>query len=151
MKKTDRQSLIKEIISQHVVETQDDLIAYLEKSGVTATQATISRDIRELSIIKSHDQSGQVRYTIFTQSGPTNEDRLQEAIQDTVTKITQIHFINILNTNLGTADVVAALIDDIGYEEVAGSLAGTDTLVIFSHSEAEAAALNQRISAFIEE
>ena len=66
MKKAERQRLIKQLIMQQEIETQDELITRLEELGVRATQATVSRDIREMSIVKTHGADGRVKYaTIY--------------------------------------------------------------------------------------
>lgn len=63
--KAERQRLIKQLIMQQDIETQDELITRLEELGVRATQATVSRDIREMSIVKTHGADGRVKYAIF--------------------------------------------------------------------------------------
>ncbi len=149
MKKADRQAFIKQLIGEHDIETQDDLIEMLESKGIRATQATISRDIRELSIVKTHGGDGRVKYAIFTPNTATNEEKLREVIQDSVLKITKVQFINIIHTSLGTANVVAAVIDDMGSPEIVGTLAGTDTLVIYSPNELAATVVYDRIQSLI--
>lgn len=72
MKKAERQRLIKQLIMQQEIETQDELITRLEEIGVRATQATVSRDIREMSIVKTHGADGRVKYAIFSQAQGTS-------------------------------------------------------------------------------
>lgn len=146
MKKTNRQALIKQLILQHDIETQDELIELLEDQGVKATQATVSRDIRELSVVKTRAKNGNVKYTIFTQSTVSDEEKLKESIRDSVIKIQQVQFVNVVHTTLGTANVVAAVIDELNYPEIAGTLAGADTIVIFSPDEQAATKINQLIA-----
>ena len=75
MKKAERQRLIKQLIMQQEIETQDELITRLEELGVRATQATVSRDIREMSIVKTHGADGRVKYAIFSQAQGTISKR----------------------------------------------------------------------------
>lgn len=146
MKKNNRQALIKQLILQHDIETQDELIELLEDQGVKATQATVSRDIRELSVVKTRAKNGNVKYTIFTQSAVSDEEKLKESVRDSVIKIQQVQFVNVVHTTLGTANVVAAVIDELNYPEIAGTLAGADTIVIFSPDEPSAKKMNQLIA-----
>ena len=82
MKKAERQRLIKQLIMQQEIETQDELITRLEELGVRATQATVSRDIREMSIVKTHGADGRVKYAIFSQAqGTSSEEKLRESVK----------------------------------------------------------------------
>ena len=115
MKKENRQYLIKEIISTEKIESQQQLLEELAKHGVEATQATISRDINELRIVKMNDENGNIRYDILPERVVfENDSQLREVLNDSVTQITQVQFMNIVKTLLGTADVVAAEKDELG-------------------------------------
>lgn len=148
MKKSDRHTLIKQIITQQNVGSQEELIQLLKKAGVDATQATISRDIRELRIVKDHDNSGNVRYGIFNQPTETGmEEKLAASIKEEMLSLEQIQFTLILKTNLRSADVVSNWLDEVNYPEIAGTIAGVDTILIICHNEAEAAQVAARLSA----
>ncbi|MEG0286350.1 MULTISPECIES: arginine repressor [Vagococcus] len=150
MKKENRQYLIKEIISTEKIESQQQLLEELAKHGVEATQATISRDINELRIVKMNDENGNIRYDILPERVVfENDSQLREVLNDSVTQITQVQFMNIVKTLLGTADVVAAEIDELGLSEIVGTLAGTDTIVLISTSEAEAKQINKQLSSYL--
>ena len=150
MKKENRQYLIKEIISTEKIESQQQLLEELAKHGVEATQATISRDINELRIVKMNDEDGNIRYDILPERVVfENDSQLREVLNDSVTQITQVQFMNIVKTLLGTADVVAAEIDELGLSEIVGTLAGTDTIVLISTSEAEAKQINKQLSSYL--
>ncbi|MFW7420783.1 arginine repressor [Vagococcus fluvialis] len=150
MKKENRQDLIKEIISTEKIESQQQLLEELAKHGVEATQATISRDINELRIVKMNDENGNIRYDILPERVVfENDSQLREVLNDSVTQITQVQFMNIVKTLLGTADVVAAEIDELGLSEIVGTLAGTDTIVLISTSEAEAKQINKQLSSYL--
>ena len=150
MKKENRQYLIKEIISTEKIESQHQLVEELAKHGVEATQATISRDNNELRIVKMNDENGNIRYDILPERVVfENDSQLREVLNDSVTQITQVQFMNIVKTLLGTADVVAAEIDELGLSEIVGTLAGTDTIVLISTSEAEAKQINKQLSSYL--
>ena len=129
MKKENRQSLIQEIIFEQRIESQQQLLEELAQRGIEATQATISRDIKELRIVKIHDNEGYVKYSILKETEIAYDARLQEVLRDSVSEINQVGFMNIVRTLLGTADIVGAEIDELELPEIVGTLAGTDTIV----------------------
>lgn len=134
MKKEARQSKIEQIINQYTITTQDELMEKLRVAGITVTQATLSRDIREMQIVKQPDSSGNSRYMIF-KSGNQNEiERMYRMINGTVTDIRQIEFLNVIHTQPSYANPLAAVIDDLHMDNVSGTLAGYDTIVTFSPS-----------------
>lgn len=137
MRKNDRQLLIKQLILDHDISTQEELLNYLKVEGVHATQATISRDIKELNLVKTPVTGGKTKYTLY-QSNQTSKNKLEATITDRVTGITREEFIVILKTLKGNANAVSALIDDMSFPEVISTLAGHDTVVIFSHNAKEA-------------
>ncbi len=138
MKKDTRQAKIEQIINQYTITTQDELMEKLKLSGINVTQATLSRDIREMQIVKQPDSAGNSRYMVF-KSGNQNElERLYRMINGTVVGIQKIQFINVIHTQPSYANPLAAIIDDLHMDDVTGTLAGHDTIVTFCPS-AEAA------------
>lgn len=137
MRKNDRQLLIKQLILDHDISTQEELLNYLKVEDVHATQATISRDIKELNLVKTPISGGKTKYTLY-QSNQTSKNKLEATIADRVTGITRVEFIVILKTLKGNANAVSALIDDMSFPEVISTLAGHDTVVIFSPNAKEA-------------
>ena len=129
MKKIQRQALIRQIITEKPISTQEELLLCLQDAGVTATQATISRDIRELKLVKSTDENKQVRYNLFSQPAETlHEERLQAAVQ----------FMIVVLTEKDGADVVTNWLDEVAYPEVVATIAGVDTFIVICRSEEEA-------------
>lgn len=138
MRKSERQMLIKQIVLNHNVSTQDELLELLQEKGVTATQATISRDIKELNLIKSATTDGGVKYTLYQNNQITLEEKLNATIKSVVTGVTHVEFVNVVKTLPGNAHVIGALIDDIHYPEVVGTVAGNDTIMLISKNSEEA-------------
>ncbi|KRM75758.1 arginine repressor [Secundilactobacillus collinoides] len=138
MKKEVRQSKIEQIINQFAVTTQDDLMARLKDAGINATQATISRDIREMQIVKQQDATGASRYMIYKAGNQNELQHLYREISETVTKYERIQFLTIVHTLPSYANMLAAILDDLTLEEVSGTLAGHDTIVLFSPDEERA-------------
>lgn len=146
MQKAKRQLIIEKIITQHQVGTQEELMHYLQSSGIEVTQATLSRDMKDLKIIKQKNSNGKYYYTIFKSGNENEYKRLYENISEYVISIKQIQFLNIIQTMPNYANMIGAIIDDIDLPEVQASIAGHDTLVIFCNDNAEAQKFNQIIS-----
>lgn len=142
MRKADRHVLIKQLINNHTIQTQEELLHLLEEQGVTATQATISRDIRDLQIVKTSDGNGQTKFELFqenhSQHDETEKQRLIHVMQDVVTKIDRVQFMTIINTIPDNAPILAAAIDEVVMEEKVCSIAGFDIVVIISRTEDDA-------------
>ena len=139
MKKKQRQALIRQIITEQPIGTQEELLARLHEAGADVTQATISRDIREMKLVKSQNENKIVRYTLFNQpSVSLNEERLRTAIRREVLRIQSVQFMVIVLTERNGADVVTNWLDEVASPEVVGTMAGVDTFIIICRSEEEA-------------
>jgi len=138
MKKSERQMLIKQIVLNNDVATQDELLAFLQEKGVKATQATISRDIKELNLVKTPSADGGIKYTIYQNNQVTMEEKLDSTIKSVVVDVNHVQFLNVVKTLPGNAHVIGALIDDIHYPEIVGTVAGNDTIVLISQTNEEA-------------
>lgn len=146
MKKIQRQSLIRRIITEQPVSTQEELLAKLQEVGVKATQATISRDIREMKLVKSHDENKQVRYALFSKPSETlNEERLKSAVKREVLKIQIVQFMIVVLTEKDGADVVTNWLDEAAYPEVAATIAGVDTFIVICRSEEDAQVFAEKL------
>ena len=141
MKKEQRHQLIVDILTNHVIRTQEELLQYLKEHGVTATQATISRDLNDLKVIKATMENGEKQLKLFTvDEMKTQEDNLHlhQLVEEMVTKVDRVQFMTIVHTQPDSAQMISALVDEIDIPEKVASLAGFDTVVIISRSEAEA-------------
>lgn len=151
MKKSQRQALIRQIITEYPISTQEELLARLEESGVSATQATISRDIREMKVIKIQDEEQRVRYSLFSQpSVSLNEQRLRSAVKREVLRIETVQFMVVVLTEKNGADVVTNWLDEVAYPEVAATIAGFDTFIVVCRSESEAQAFAEKLESMRE-
>ncbi|GEL66251.1 arginine repressor [Marinilactibacillus psychrotolerans] len=138
MKKSERQMMIKQMVLNEEIGTQDELLNKLKNKGIDATQATISRDIKELNLVKTPSVNGGTKYTIYQNNQLTIEDKLSSTLREVVDNITQVQFMNVVKTIPGNAHVIGALMDDIPFTEVVGTVAGNDTIMIISKNEYEA-------------
>src|SRR5699024_9178103 len=101
----------KQIINNYDIGTQEELLHYLKEEGVEATQATISRDIKEMHLVKTTTSNGNVKYALFQNNKMSNEEKLQSTLSEVVIKLTRVQFMTILMTIPGNAHVIGALMD----------------------------------------
>lgn len=118
MKKADRQARIREIIAEQEVERQEDLVRVLEAAGIKVTQATVSRDIKELQLIKVPASHGGYRYSLPSQQQVDQDQRLATAIQQGLVELKQSDRIIGLTMQPGHGPLVAMLINANQYPEV---------------------------------
>lgn len=142
MNRAERHLLIEEIINTQTIRKQSELLKRLQEQDVRITQATISRDIRQLKIVKVIDDTGQPRFVLF-QEGQTFEEEEHEAhliqkISEVVVHVERVRFLTIIHTIPNNATLLASIIDETVLFNSCCSLAGFDTIVIVSPSEAEA-------------
>lgn len=129
--KVQRQAKIMEIISNQNVETQEQLLAELTKSGFQTTQATISRDIREMRIVKEMTNFGTYRYTVAAEEvGGGFSGRLNTIFRECITGYDYAQNLIVVRTMPGLASAAAAAIDSMNMSVVVGSIAGDDTVLI---------------------
>lgn len=128
--KQGRQSTILEIIENHNVETQEQLSEILGSMGFEVTQATISRDIKELKLIKVQGEDGTYKYAVAGKGQPGKLDVFKRVFRDTVVSVEQAASLVIVRTMTGTANAAAEAIDEMDMPEVAGTLAGDNTIFI---------------------
>jgi transcriptional regulator of arginine metabolism len=129
--KTLRHSKIKEIIDRHIIETQEELAEALSKQGIGVTQATVSRDIKELMLIKVPTGDGRYRYAFPPEQNIVlSQARLERTFQDSIVTIDHSQNIVVLRTLPGTAQAVAYTIDYVKWPEIIGTVAGDDTIFV---------------------
>ena len=128
--KNSRHTRILEIISDYVIETQDDLIEKLKESGYPVTQATVSRDIKQLGLIKTATKDGGYKYTVARGDNSSNENKLKNIMRETVVNAQDAQNIIVVKTFPGMANAAAAALDALAGEAVIGSIAGDDTIFI---------------------
>lgn len=134
-----RQKLICEIVSNNEVTTQNDLQALLLEKGYQVTQATISRDIRELKLIKNLSNSGQYIYCIPDVSKDVSHDRHEYIIlKGLISSIDYALNTVVIKCHNGMAQAVCASIDSMQLSDVVGTIAGDDTIFILMRSEQKA-------------
>ena len=126
--KLERHSKIVELIGKYDIETQEELAAYLQKEGFQVTQATVSRDIRELRLTKVQTGKGRQKYSLIHQQSPS-DDKYIRILHDSFLSMDMAQNILVIRTVSGMAMAVGAAIDSLNFPEVVGCIAGDDTVM----------------------
>ena len=126
--KNDRQRRILEIVEREAIDTQEQLQQKLQEQGVTCTQATISRDIKQLHLIKEPVGQGRYRYTVSSQRNKLNvADKLRTIFRESIISVDFAQNIVVVKTMAGLANAAAAALDGMNVPYMVGTLAGDDT------------------------
>jgi transcriptional regulator of arginine metabolism len=136
--KNSRHTRILEIINDNVIETQDDLIEKLRESGYPVTQATVSRDIKQLGLIKTATKDGGYKYTAPRNDGAGNDTKLRTIMKETIISAQEAQNIVVLKTMPGMATAAATSLDVLMGDDIVGSSAGDDTIFIVVHTNEDA-------------
>ena len=129
-----RQNKILEIIKSFEIDTQEKLAEKLTEAGFSATQATVSRDIRELGLVKAAGKNGRNCYAQAPRSNGKDQSRFSKLLKDTVQDIKQADNIIVVRTLSGCAPAAAEVIDNLGIDGIVGTLAGDNTIFIAAES-----------------
>ena len=128
--KRNRQEKMLELISRYEIDTQDELIARLRDCGFEVTQATVSRDIRELKISKMMTGKGTYRYVLPKQTAAGSGQKFSTALIDSIVSVESACNIVVIKTYPGLANAVAVGIDNLNFSQILGCVAGDDTIMI---------------------
>jgi transcriptional regulator of arginine metabolism len=129
--RADRDRRIREIIVQQSIGTQEELAGALRRQGLAVTQATVSRDIKRLGLVKVTMGDGQSRYVIPDRPSPVDVlRRLRHAITEYVLSVDAGEDLVVIHTLSGRANAVAAAVDDMRWEDIVGTVAGDDTILV---------------------
>jgi len=135
MKKYTRQRKILEIIENYDIETQEELAEFLKKAGIDITQATISRDIKELRLVKVLSKNGRYKYAVVEDNFEGTTDRLITIFRNSVVSFDIAGHLVVIKTIPGAAQVCASAIDSLRLEGIVGTIAGDDTIFIAASDE----------------
>lgn len=148
MKKA-RHAKIIEIIQKYDVGTQEELAERLKSAGLSVTQATVSRDIRELKLSKVAAAGGGQRYAVLKQEGGQVGDKYIRVLQDAFSDVALAQNLLVVKTVPGMAMAVAAALDAMKFPEIVGSIAGDDTIFIAARNVEEARGLMEKIHSLL--
>ena len=148
--KSERQRLVASLVERMRLGTQQELLEALESAGCLVTQATVSRDIRELGLEKTHDALGRPRYALpGGDRGPDPKEALASILAQFGRRAVAASNIVVLQSELGSAPAIGRAIDRIEHPKVVGTLAGNDTCLVVAKDARDAAALARELTAAI--
>jgi transcriptional regulator of arginine metabolism len=148
--KAERQRLIESVVTRKRVGTQFELLDALADAGCMVTQATISRDIRELGLEKTHDPFGRPRYVLPNVTRRTNpQDLLNAILGQFGRRVTPAGNIVVVLSELGSAPAIARALDELEHDRIVGTLAGDDTVLVVASSERDARRIAKELSAVL--
>jgi len=135
MSKIQRHIKIRELITENEIETQDELVDELKILGYNITQATVSRDIKELHLVKVPTADRKYTYSLPADQRFNPLEKLKRLIRDAFVKIDHTSHFIVLKTLPGNAQAVGALIDNLEWDEIMGTICGDDTCLLICRSE----------------
>jgi len=144
MSKGRRHLKIREVIGNKEIETQDELVDYLKNQGFNVTQATVSRDIKELHLVKVPLADGRYKYSLPADQRFNPLQKLKRSLTDSFVSIDYTENLIVLKTLPGNAQAIGALIDNLDWEEIMGCICGDDTCLIICRTKENAEQLNER-------
>ncbi|ARP50494.1 MULTISPECIES: arginine repressor [Caproicibacterium] len=133
--KARRHAKILELISQYDIDTQEELLRRLRDTGFEVTQATVSRDIKELRLVKTLSTDGQYRYSTGKEDNRDISSKFYSLLQDSATSINCTGNLVVIKSVSGMAQAICAAMDTMHWEAVVGTLAGDDTIFVAVRSE----------------
>lgn len=149
--KTKRQTKMLELIKKHDIETQEELSDYLQKEGYQVTQATVSRDIRELTLTKVAMSNGRQKYAALTEANEDLSEKYTRVFRDAFVSMDMAQNILVIKTVSGMAMAVAAAIDAMHLHEIVGCIAGDDTIMCAVRSVDDTIAVMSRLRKLVED
>ena len=149
--KTGRQSKIIEIIQKNEVETQEELSEFLVREGYSVTQATVSRDIRELKLTKIPMNNGRQKYAILNDATDDMSQKYARVLRDGFVSMDMAQNILVIKTVSGMANAVCAALDSMQIQEIVGSIAGDDTIMCAIRTVEDTTILMKKIKKIVEQ
>ena len=147
--KVERHSKIVELIGKYEIETQEELAERLNEAGFNVTQATVSRDIRELKLTKMQSESGRQRYMVLESPRGTSAIKYIRILKDGYMSMDMAQNILVIKTVSGMAMAVAAALDAIQFHEIVGCIAGDDTIMCAAKNADMALGAAEKLRSFV--
>ena len=147
--KAKRQALIREIVEAQSIQTQEELAEALRAHGMVVTQATVSRDIREMHLLKVLAEDGSYRYATMEKSDSGMNDRLIRMLSDSVVEMNSANNLIVIHTLPGSAHVAAEAIDNLKWPETIGTIAGDNTILVIVRTNEEVDTVMKRFHIII--
>ncbi|MBQ3499897.1 MAG: arginine repressor [Oscillospiraceae bacterium] len=148
--KTKRHSKILELISEKDIATQEDLLVYLRESGFDVTQATVSRDIKELRLVKTMVSDGKYRYSPASSDSNSDVSTKYAVFSQSAKSVDYANNMIVIKCYTGMASAACAVLDAMNHEGVVGTLAGDDTIFVLMRDEKMAVSLVDTVRKLID-
>ncbi|PTX53938.1 ArgR family transcriptional regulator [Melghirimyces profundicolus] len=142
--KAQRHIKIREIITNRDIETQEDLVDELKNAGYNVTQATVSRDIKELHLVKVPTNNGRYKYSLPADNRFNPHQKLKRILTEAFVGIEQSENLIVMKTMPGNAHAIAVLIDNMDWPDVIGTIAGDDTILLICRDRERAPQVKNR-------
>ena len=147
--KAKRQALIREIVENQSIQTQEELADALREHGMVVTQATVSRDIKEMHLLKVLSEEGGYRYATMDKSEQGMNERLIRMLSDSVVDMSSANNLIVLHTLPGSAHVAGEAVDSLRWPEVLGTIAGDNTILVIVRSNEDVDAVLRRFRGIV--
>lgn len=144
--KSQRHARILELVSKYEIETQEDMMSRLQSEGFKVTQATVSRDLKELKLTKTLTARGTYRYSVNHGRQHAGSGKLNSAMVDSITQVDYSLNLVVIKTYPGLAQAVASAVDALNMHSILGSVAGDDTIIVVTRSVEDAKEINGKIT-----
>ena len=147
--KAKRQALIREIVENQSIQTQEELADALVAHGMVVTQATVSRDIKEMHLLKVLSEEGGYRYATMDKSEQGMNERLIRMLADSVVDMSSANNLIVIHTLPGSAHVAGEAVDSLHWPEVLGTIAGDNTILVIVRSNEDVDGVLRRFRSII--
>ena len=144
--KSQRQTRILELVSKYEIETQEEMMSRLQSEGFKVTQATVSRDLRELKLTKTLTARGTYRYSVNSTRHHAGNVKINSAMVDSILQVDYSLNNVVIKTYPGMAQAVASAVDALDMYNILGCVAGDDTIIIITRSEESSKEINEKIT-----
>jgi transcriptional regulator of arginine metabolism len=149
--KTKRQSKLLELIRKNEIETQEELMSYLLKEGFAVTQATVSRDIRELKLTKIATSTGKQKYAVLNETTTDLSEKYVRILKDGYVSMDMAQNILVIKTVSGMANAVCAATDAMNIHEIVGTIAGDDTIMCAIRTTEDTVSIMKKLRKIVEQ
>lgn len=147
--KKNRQAIIAKLIEENIISTQEELLQRLLEAGVNVTQATVSRDIKEMHIVKHPAPTGEYKYCLPTSAPEENSSKYMSILIGAAVCTDIAMNTVVLKCHVGTAQAACAALDSMGLQGVAGTLAGDDTIFVLCYNEDVAGKIKKKLDVLL--
>lgn len=149
MRKKERQRLIKQLLTSNNIQRQEDFVSLLHKQGIKVTQATVSRDIKDMQLVKVPSVTGGYRYSLPTQKNIDTEKKLVQSIRDSFVSVDSQDKLVFMKVLPGSGPVISSLMYQMNYSGIFGTLGDDNTVLIIGKTEADAINMRNQINSML--